>query len=136
MQEHIKRLQEMPETSNVGMKWTPQEEQQLIESLRHGKDVNDIAKEHKRTQGGIKSHIKKIAVDMIENEGKSINDVCTLLHLTQKEIEISQNMRARKRCSAPTTPHSKNETTLDVLKDIRSLLLRIEDKLLKSPTAY
>lgn len=126
LHQNIKQLKEQPETSAVGNRWTPEEETRLIDSLGQGKDIDEIAKEHKRTVGGIKSRMKEIAIRMIENDGKSVEEVCMTLHLTLEDIEDAQ----KKRNKQATVP-KKLETELDVLKDIRSLLVRIEAKLLE-----
>lgn len=125
---HMKEQRENPETAAAGTKWTPEEELQLTNSIMADKSIDDIAKEHKRTAGGIKSRLREIAVRMIENEGKSIEEVSVQLRLTYEEIEDAQKRRA---INKTTAPKSKHETELDVLKDIRKLLIQIEAKLLK-----
>jgi hypothetical protein len=77
--EHIKKLKEQPETAAAGNRWTPEEETQLIDALGNNKDVEDIAKDHKRTPGGIRSRMREIAVRMIETDGKSIEEVSDIL---------------------------------------------------------
>ena len=121
MYQHIRKLKEHPETAAVGNIWTSEEETKLIEALKDNKDVNDIAKDHKRTSGGIKSHIKEMAIRMIETDGISIDEVCEILHMTPYEIQAAQNQKRR--------IATKAETELDVLKDIRKLLVQIEAKL-------
>ena len=128
--EHIKQLKEQPETAAAGTKWTAIEETQLIDSLSNGKDIDDIAKEHKRTVGGIKSRMKEIAVRMLDNNETSIEEVCKKLRLTSEEIEDAQKRRAAV-SNKQHASNSKIETELDVLKDIRELLIRIEKKIIK-----
>jgi serine phosphatase RsbU (regulator of sigma subunit) len=118
---HIKRLKDLPETAAVGNMWSREEETQLIDSLRQGKDIADIAQEHKRTVGGIKSRMKMIAIRMIEIDGKSVEEVCMKMHL---KVEYIENAIQKKRTPKPTL-----ETELEVLKDIRDMLVRIEAKL-------
>lgn len=89
IRDNIKRLKEQSDTSAIGNRWTPEEEQQLIDSLGNGQDIDDIAKKHKRTLGGIKSRIRKIAVRMIENDSKSIEEVCASLQITKEDIEYA-----------------------------------------------
>jgi DNA-directed RNA polymerase specialized sigma24 family protein len=129
IREHIKQLKEQPETAAVGNRWTPEEEAQLIDALGNNKDVEEIAKDHRRTLGGIKSRMREIAVRMVEADGKSIDEVCEILHMTSDEIEDAQKRRAAN--NKTTAPKTKPETELDVLKDIRKLLVRIEATLLK-----
>lgn len=67
---------------------------QLIDSRCNDKDIFVIAKEHKRTIGSIKSRMQKIAARMIENDEKSIEEVCTVLCMEKEDIE-----RAQKKCN-------------------------------------
>jgi hypothetical protein len=118
-------LTDQPETSRVGTKWSIEEEEQLIKYINENKSIDDIAKEHKRTSGGIRSHIKEIAIRMIRIDGKSIEEVCESLHLTLEEITEYQEKKDAKK----TTQQKKVETELDILKDIREILIRLETKI-------
>jgi Ca2+-dependent lipid-binding protein len=134
MYQSMRKMQDVPETAAVGSMWTVTEEQQLMESLSGNKSIDDIAKEHKRTKGGIKSRIRFLAANMIGN-GKSIEDVCAMFRLAKDEVEHIQEKFAAKK---EKTEHKKKEQTtketeidethLDVLKDIRTILLRMEEK--------
>ena len=93
MNEYINRLKEQPETALVGQKWTHEEEMQLVDLLESGKDIDSIAKKHKRTTGGINARMKDIAVRMIEKDGKSMEDTCLTMHLTREEILDAQIRR-------------------------------------------
>jgi len=129
--EHIKQMKSQPETAAVGSKWTPEEEVLLIDSLGNDKNIDDIAKEHKRTPGGIRSRMRIIAVRMIENDGKSIEEVCNKLRMTSEEIEDAQKRRTASKHNTEAKSKPKPETELDVLNDIRKRLIRIEAKLLQ-----
>lgn len=124
----IKQLKEQPETAAKGTKWTQEEEAQLVNSLRDGKNINDIAKEHKRTPGGILSRRRQLAVRMIESEGKSIEEVCMSLHMRPEDIEQPRQTAANNKTTASEL---KPETELEILNDIREILIRIESKLFK-----
>jgi DNA-directed RNA polymerase specialized sigma24 family protein len=130
MYEHIKRLQEMPETAAVGRRWTSEEETKLIDLLATDKCLREIALEHRRTIGGIMSRLKLIAVRMIEMEGMTIDKVCDTLRITYKTVESAMAKYRNKHlstpaASAPAPPVSR----MDVLTDIRDILLRIEANL-------
>lgn len=127
IRENIRKMKEQPETSAVGNKWTSEEEARLVDSLRNGRNIDDISKEHKRTPGGIKSRMRKIAVNMIESEGKSIEEVCAELHMIPEDIVDAQNKRAV--ANKRTMSKLKPETELEILNDIRKILIRIESKL-------
>lgn len=53
----IENLRNNEETSNIGIKWSVEEDNKLLEELNINKTYNEIALEHKRTIGGIKSRI-------------------------------------------------------------------------------
>lgn len=136
MYQSIQKLKELPETASVGSMWTVEEEKRLIESLSNDKSIDDIAKEHKRTTGGIKSRINLMAVNMIDKNEESIDDVCVMFRLAKHELEYRQEKFAAKKEKAKakkketSTEESKtDETYLDILKDIRAILLRMEENL-------
>lgn len=136
--DRIKAIKENPETSQAGSKWTEEEENNLLVSIEKGIDISDIAKEHKRTEGGISSRIRHIAVDMITNKGKEIDDVCEYLRLSKDEV-VEILRRVKNKVSKPIKPNiheTLHETTndkktkiLDVFVEIRDAILRIESQM-------
>ncbi len=50
-------LKSMEETSNVGKKWTTEEDEKLVQEIKDKKSYEEIALEHKRTITGIKSRV-------------------------------------------------------------------------------
>lgn len=151
--ERLQKLKASPETSAIGTLWTTDEEMMLIRSVNERKDIEDIAREHRRTVGGIRSRMKEIAVRMITKEGKTIEEVSSILLMSHQIIEEALVKRRQKeslkekpstkqtKCKTDTdilrnirtlveqTSNSNVETELDILKDIRSILLRIETRL-------
>ncbi len=53
----IKELKSKEETSNVGKKWTIEEDEKLVQEIKDNKPYEEIALEHKRTITGIKSRV-------------------------------------------------------------------------------
>ena len=143
LSERINIIKNNSETSQAGSKWTKEEEEKLLQSIENGIDIHDIAKEHKRTQGGILSRITHIAIDMIENKGKDINDVCKYFQLDKTELidrikrlknKIAVRNRKSNDVSKVRKPESNdssynNSMIFDVLVDIRNILSRIESKI-------
>jgi len=103
---HLKKLREKEETSRVGTAWTTEEEEKLINSIKENKQLADIAVEHKRTATGIRCRVMSIAVRMLKTEGKSIDYVSTLLHLTPEDIE---NLNKKLKSGEPSI-NSKSRT--------------------------
>lgn len=144
IRERIQKLKDQPETSCVGNKWTDEDEYMLIKSISEAKLIDDIAREHKRTSGGIRSRLRLIAVRMIETEGKTIEDVCATLRMTSEDfrsvvrrlhhpnkIDVAKKRREKVAKNTTKLYIEKPETELDILKNIREILLRMEAKLLE-----
>jgi len=123
MHANFAKLRTLPETMSVGSKWTSDEESRLLESIANGKEIPEIAVEHKRTRGGIKSRLDLMAVRMIETDGKSIKEVSESLRMDDARIA---NAQKRFGFSANTQQKANSETELDILKEIRAILLRME----------
>jgi superfamily I DNA/RNA helicase len=117
IQEHIRRLKEHPDTSAVGNRWSSEEEAQLLESVMNRKDIHLIAKEHKRTLGGIRSRIEVIALRMLA-EGKSIEEVCQKLSITPTQIENAQ----LKRSSLNKSDEPVSGKGFDLLNQLREMI--------------
>ena len=49
--------------NNAGQKWTPEEEELLIERYNQGLSVEEIAALHGRGKGGIRSRLRKLGID-------------------------------------------------------------------------
>jgi DNA polymerase III epsilon subunit-like protein len=78
-----------------GKKWTIEEEEKLLKYIREGIKYENIAKEHKRTIGGIISKFKGIVKIRIDN-GDTIKKI-------SKDINISE--------------HILNDILIDILKE-------------------
>lgn len=81
--------------SNIGQKWTDEEETLLLEELSKNIDIKLIAKSHNRTIGGINSRRKKIAYKLY-SDNISMEEIIlkTKLHEDQiiKTIKKLQNI--------------------------------------------
>lgn len=70
---------------NVGIKWTDNEENQLIKELRQKKNVNEISVIHRRTKGSIKARVNKIIIDFYMNCDDT-NKIATELCLNRSYV--------------------------------------------------
>ena len=52
---------------NLGLKWSIHEEEELLQYLNENKTLEEIARIHKRTVGGIHSRIKIIVCKFLKN---------------------------------------------------------------------
>jgi len=53
-----KRRRDLPD--NAGMKWSVEEENQLVTAFDAGTEIKDLAETHKRTEGAIKSRLVRL----------------------------------------------------------------------------
>lgn len=76
---------------NRGKSWNKIEDEKLLKLIKNGKTLNDIALEHKRTRGGIRSRLNVIARDLHEN-GMTIKDIQSKLKfVSTDDIQIAIN---------------------------------------------
>jgi len=59
---------------NVGKPWSSDEEEKMIKALNNGKTFNEIATEHKRGIGGIKSRLK-VVIKKLHDDGKTNEEI-------------------------------------------------------------
>lgn len=72
--------------SNMGQKWTDEEEILLLEELNNNIDIEIIAQKHKRTIGGINSRCREIAYKMYL-KNVSIEEIIRQTKLDNNYIE-------------------------------------------------
>jgi len=72
--------------ARMGQPWTSDEVSKLLAFIVNNKSVEDIAKEHQRTEGGITAQIRKMAYDYYKNDKKSIEEIRTLTGLSDSQI--------------------------------------------------
>jgi ATP-dependent DNA helicase PIF1 len=91
----IQALKEKPETAKTGSRWSPEEINQLLESIKNKDSFKSIALKHQRTEGSINSKLLGIAFSFIEN-GKDINEVSKLVNKSEEQIQEYIKMQGDK----------------------------------------
>jgi hypothetical protein len=88
--------------NNCGTKWTPLEEQQLLNEIEQAKSINDIANLHQRTNGAISSRLRLIAYNFYQT-GLSIDEIIQKTKLDRLDVldaikgrTITQNKEIQK----------------------------------------
>ena len=85
--------------SNIGEKWSDEEEILLLEELNNNIDIEIIAQKHKRTTGGINSRRREIAYKMYL-KNVSIEEIIRQTKLDnnsiEKTIKNKQNNNSKK----------------------------------------
>ena len=85
------------ETSRAGSKWSPEEDEKLVKEFTDKKTFEEIALEHKRNIGGIKSRIishilYKDGIKTIDDLSKEYNIEIDLLNKYINKLENKNNV--------------------------------------------
>jgi hypothetical protein len=138
---NIEKLRDQTETSRVGVKWTEEEDESLMDDVHKKLDINDIAKKHQRTVVGIKCRILGNSLRIMEEENITFEDVSEIFHLDIEELKnykLKQEQKAEARKNKNTlkeksqtekkSPKVSNEELMSVLLEIRNYLKIIAEK--------
>jgi hypothetical protein len=117
-----KALENNPELSNIGKKWSKEEESLLLLRIKEKKSHLEISSEFKRTRGGISSRLKDVAVKLYnDNESLEIIEKITGIN---REVIIEQVNRPKKmnenknsKTSSGTKASADGTTTIADTKD-------------------
>ncbi len=119
--------------SRMGQPWKDDEIDKLLVSIQKKKSIEEIAKDHNRTEGGIRSYINKLASDYHFNDKRPIEEIQKITGLTKEEIEDAIKRReysvkkdVDKKTKSIAKPFSDNESTM---KEVVSILKDIQEKL-------
>ena len=123
----------MSHLSRMGKRWNEEETIKLLKSIQMKKSIEEIAKEHDRTIGGINSHIEKMATDYHFNDKRSIEEIEKFTGLTKEEIEFAIKKReykdAAKKSAKPKVVEKIIEEELPTMVEVVALLKDIQGKL-------
>ena len=128
-QEMLKNQRQNAETSRAGLKWEQDEDDRLLKMLSEGTCLADIAKSLQRTEGSIKTRLTVYAINKMEKENMSIEQVTQLVGLSEKDITDYQDRKAirdERRLKKSKTPKKPLNVTNN---DIYDLLLTINKNL-------
>jgi GxxExxY protein len=91
--------------------WTNDEELQFIKDLHTGKDLFQIAKDHDRSIGEMKTKLEKTVCDLHE-KGETNDAIKKLLNLETEVIEYI--LKKQKTCNAIVQPENTKVTMHDI----------------------
>lgn len=85
---YTKMNQENPDKypGRMGQPWKPEEVDKLLTSIREKKSLEDIAKDHQRTEGGINAELRKLAYEYHIKSKKQMEEISVLTGLSEKDI--------------------------------------------------
>jgi len=117
--------------SNLGQKWTDEEETILLEELNNNMDIELIAEKHNRTVGGINFRRREIAFKLYSNN-ISMEEI--ILKTKLKEFQILESINRRKnnvkKCKSVTEikkPFSIESEIDEMKNDIKELKNTIKE---------
>jgi len=90
--------------SRMGKAWRDEEVQQLLNSIQQKKSIEDIAKEHERTVGGIQSRLRELAAAYF-NDKRPMKDIMRFTGLTEEEIEDTVLRRSKPKLPKQSKPN-------------------------------
>ena len=70
----------------MNARWTLEEEKKLIKAVKHGENLDNLAKEFNRSENALELRIKKIIYDTIA-EKKSLKSVAKTLNFTEDKVK-------------------------------------------------
>lgn len=118
--------------SRLGQPWKEDEVVKLLTSIQKKKSIGEIAKEHDRTEGGINSYIRKLAVDYHINDKRPMEEIQRFTGLSKEQIEDAIKKREFKDAVKKSKVDKKKKATeeeLPTMLEIVSLLKDIQGKL-------
>ena len=70
-----------------GKKWSDEEKEKLLDEIKNNIDIDEIAKLHERTTGGINSRLNDIAFCM-HMDGHSIESIYEKTKVNQEKLNV------------------------------------------------
>jgi hypothetical protein len=117
--------------SRIGVGWTQEEDNQLLEEIGTKMDLKEIANIHKRTTKGIKLRLIHHAVKMMDTKGLNIETVAGHFNLLRSDIEDFRNKKTqeKKAVDFKNKKPEYHEKYLELLTDIRDTLKILVEKI-------
>lgn len=78
-----------------GLPWTAEEDAELMARARRGTPLEDIAAAHGRSMGAVKTRVVRNAVNMLQDQGLSIEEVSRLVHVPIDDLKIDHERLTR-----------------------------------------
>ena len=89
-------LRDNAETSRVGLKWTDEENAELLKQVNERMDITEIGNKHHRTVWGIKSHLMSTALDIIKKEELTLEEAACRVNIPISELETYKQTQEKK----------------------------------------
>ena len=129
--ENLKALREDPYTAKAGMKWTPEEDAELVTQATSGMDFIEIATHHKRTAKGVKSRVMAHALNYLKTQDANIEDVAKHFHVTigqlteykrKADVKQQEKEKEQQKKQEENQHNMTGDKYMDILVEIRDFL--------------
>lgn len=120
-------------TMLYGKKWTGEEDEKLLESIKNNKTFVEIANEHERTTRAIECRACLHALKYMEGEQKSMEESCTKFNLQKATLETYIDYKNNKDSNKNKKNGKENGNSMDKeqYENIINILTEIRDMLKK-----
>lgn len=98
--------------SNMGQKWTDEEENTLLEELESNTSIDTIAETHKRTTGGINARRRQIAYNMYLKKAP----IESIMQITKLEREFLMEMIHRRQQKSNSNEMNEIKNNINELR--------------------
>lgn len=100
-------------------RWSKTDETKLLKDVSDGRDVAEIAVELGRTEGATVIRLKKLALDMIDRDKKTLEEVAQLVKLDEASILEHRGYQMKK---TKMTSQDRIDKVKQLLQDCINLL--------------
>ncbi len=117
----LRKQRQNEETARAGLKWDTDEDSKLLSMLEDNVSFADIAKQLQRTEGSIRTRLILYAIQKMDKENFSLEQVAEMVHLTEQDITEYQEKKAlrdSRRQNKPRLPKRPLNVTNNDIYDI------------------
>jgi hypothetical protein len=125
--QRIQYLKEQPETARTGIKWTFEENEELMKRINDGMSLEDIAKNHQRTITAVKSRVMMNALNIMKEKELTFEEVSKLVNISVDDLENYKQHQEEKQKQKEEKIDKKESDKLS-LQQIIKLELEILEK--------
>lgn len=114
-----------------GKKWTGDEDEKLLDSIKNSKTFVEIANEHERTTRAIEYRVCLHALKYMEEEQKSMEETCAKFNLQKGTLDTYIDYKNNKDRNKNKKNEKGNSMDKEQYDNIIKLLTEIRDMLKK-----
>ena len=109
-QEKLKIQRQNEETARAGLKWSPEEESSILDSLSSGKTMADVALQLQRTEGSIRTRLFTIVCKKIDNGDALESYYCNEYNISADDIASFRQLRKEREERMQNRMQNKNKS--------------------------